>query len=382
MKTMIKLSFVLGIYAAVACVALAGVYILTAPRIAAAARAEVNASLGAIFPEADDFVDVTEEVESPASQIAFNGAFVAKKGDEVLGMVVKATGATYKSTTLLVGVDMKRALKPLVFMENTDTPGLGTKTSEEPFVGQFSGKSLDDGYAVGKDIQAISGATISSKGVAVIARVAGYAAGEYLAASHGAPAGTGAAPVVAELAPMADERALSELFPDCEFEKIEGLANGLEKTIVFDASWLAKSGGKIAGVAIKARGQTYKASTLIVGVKLDRTLAGMRVSATSDSKNYGYEMLNPEFYGRFAGMSADSPFTVRAGSAGEDASGEKVPADGIDSISGATVTTLGVANIVKVASLSGAAYLADGKGGAGSPANASPLVLNELPEQE
>ncbi len=377
MKTMIKLSFVLGIYAAVACVALAGVYILTAPRIAAAARAEVNSSLLVIFPEADDFVEVSGEVESPASSIAFNGAFVAKKGDEVLGMVVKATGATYKSTTLLVGVDMKRALKPLVFMENTDTPGLGTKTSEEPFVGQFAGKSLDDAYAIGKDVQAISGATISSKGVALIARVAGYAAGEYLSSNHGAPAGTGAAPAIAELKPMGDEQALAELFPDCEFEPIGGFANGLEKSIVFDAAWLAKGGGKIAGVAIKARGQTYKASTLIVGVRPDRTLAGMRVSATGDSKNYGYEMLDPAFYGKFAGMSVDARFTVRA--SGADA---ETDADGIDSISGATVTTLGVANIVKVASLSGAAYLADGKGGAESPAGAEPFSLNELPEQE
>ncbi len=379
MKTMVKLSFVLGIYAAIACVALAGVYILTAPRIAAAARAEVNASLGAIFPEADDFVEVTDEVESPSSSIAFNGAFLAKKGDGVLGMVVKATGATYKSTTLLVGVDMKRALRPLVFMENTDTPGLGTKTSEEPFAGQFAGKSLDDAYAVGKDIQAISGATISSKGVALIARVAGYAAGEYLASTHGAPAGKGAAPVVAELAPMGDEKALAELFPDCEFEPVGDLGNGLERTIVFDAAWVARKDGKTAGVAVKARGQTYKASTLIVGVRPDRTLAGMRVSATSDSKNYGYEMLNPEFYGVFAGMSVDARFTVRAGGAVAEAEAD---AGEIDSISGATVTTLGVANIVKVAALSGAAWLADGKGGKAAPAGAGPFSLNELPEQE
>lgn len=372
MKTMIKLSFVLGVYAAVACVGLAGVYILTAPRIAEAAKAEVNEALRVVFADAEEFVEVTEEVESPAASVAFEGAYVALKGGSPLGMVIKATGPTYKTTTLLVGVDMNRALKPLVFMANTDTPGLGTKTEEEPFVGQFSGKSLDDGYAVGKDIQAISGATISSKGVAVIARVAGYAAGDYLAKNHGAPAGTGAAPVVAELAPMDDEKALVELFPACEFEPVEGLANALERSIVIDAAWLAKSEGKTVGIAVKARGQTYKATTLIVGVKTDRTLSGMRVSATTDSKNYGYNMLESDFYGSFSGKGVDDPYRVRPAD----------PEGDIDSISSATITTLGVANIVKVASLTGADYLSDGRGGKAAPADARPFSLNELPEQE
>jgi electron transport complex protein RnfG len=144
MKTMIKLSFVLAAYAVVACVGLAFVYIATAPRIAAAAEAETKGALRAIFPAASDFDEVTGQVAAADESVSIDRAYVARDGDAVLGMVLQATGATYKTSTILVGVDMSRRLLPLVFVANTDTPGLGTKTAEEPFVGQFSSKSIDD----------------------------------------------------------------------------------------------------------------------------------------------------------------------------------------------------------------------------------------------
>lgn len=373
MKTMIKLSFVLGVYGMVACVGLALVYTVTAPTIAAASNRKVNDALKVIFPEAESFPEVTEAVTSGNSSIVFEKAYVALGADDApVGMAIQVTGPTYKSTTVLAGINADRTIRAVQFMANSDTPGLGTKTAESPFADQFPGKSVDDEFAVGSDIAAISGATISSKGVARILKITGFAAGKYLAANYGTDAGTGAAPDLSEPAPMNLETALVDIFPGAEFRDITGsLVNELEKSVVFDSAWLVLKDGKTAGVAVQARGQTYYASTLLVGVGLDRTLSGVRVNETKDSKNYGFQMCDPAFYGEFTGKSVDDAFLVK----------QATPEGDIDSISGATVSSMGFANIVKVAALEGARYLVS-EGGRKASASAGPLVLNAIPEQE
>jgi electron transport complex protein RnfG len=382
MKTMIKLSFVMAAYAVVACVGLALVYNLTAPVIAESANQAVKKSLKVVFPAASDFEEVTDKVKSDSASIVFERAYLAKSGDSVVGMIVQATGPTYKSSTVLVGVDMQRKLLPPVFMANTDTPGLGSKTAESPFSDQFPGKSVDDKFKVGTDITAISGATISSRGVSSIMKLAGWKAAEYLAANCGGAAGTGEAPLVVDLAPMPAMDALADIFPGAEFERLvdNTVSNIVEKSVVFSGAWLVKKDSKVVALAIQAKGQTYYASTLLVAVNLDRTLAGVRVNETKDSRVYGYNMVSPDFYGQFAGKAVDDPYQVSLTESGGAPAGSP---DDVDAISGATVSTMGVANIVKVAAYSGSAYLAKEYGGKKGPAlPKSGMVLNVLPEQE
>lgn len=378
MKTMIKLSFVLAAYAVVACVSLALVYNATAPAIAAAAEGEVTGGLKELFPDADGFENVTDrissgELASGNKTIAFEKAYVVKSGGSVAGMVIQVTGPTYKSSTLLVGVDTGRKIRAVKFMENSDTPGLGTKTAEPAFAGQFPGKSIDDAFSVGDDLAAVSGATISSKGVAKILKLASYQAGEFLAANYGAAAGSGPAPEAAEYAPVSLSDALSALFPGCALSDISAeVANTLERSVVFDSAWLAKKDGDVAGIAVQARGQTYHASTVLVGVKPDRTLAGLRVNDTTDSKNYGYSMVEPAFYEKYAGKRVDDAFLVQPAT----------PDGDLDSISGATISSMGVANMAKVAALEGARVLAERYGGRKGPASPGSIVLNVIPEEE
>lgn len=61
-----------------------------------------------------------------------------------------------------------------VYDNSTETPGLGAKTSETDFSGQFSGGSSENGFTVAKDadknpgkdsVDAVTGATISSRAV-------------------------------------------------------------------------------------------------------------------------------------------------------------------------------------------------------------------------
>lgn len=175
MKTMFKLSLSLAAYAVVACVGLAFVYQATSPLIAAAAERETQAALKVVFPEASSF-EASSKIDSGAKNVSFDKAYYAKSGDAVIGMVVQVTGPTYASSTIVVGVDSAGILKPIRFLANTDTPGLGTKTALSPFVDQFALKSASDDFKVGADIAAISGATISSKAVANLVKLAAAAA--------------------------------------------------------------------------------------------------------------------------------------------------------------------------------------------------------------
>ena len=189
MKNMIRLALTLAAYTVVACVGLAFVYNKTEPVIEEAATREVKAALSIIFPDASDFDEVTGKIESGNSSISFDRAYVAKKGDGAVGMVIQVTGPTYKSSTLLIGIDMNRKITSVKFTANSDTPGLGSRTAESPFIDQFPSKSVDDSFKVGSDIVAISGATISSKAVSSIIKLTGYKAGEYLADNYGGKPG-------------------------------------------------------------------------------------------------------------------------------------------------------------------------------------------------
>jgi len=373
MKQMIKLSLTLAAYAIVACLALALVYTATKPYIEAAKSAEVQTALRQIFPDAAGFTDVSTELSSGSSSIVFEKAYTAYNPEGIIGVVVQVTGPTYASATLLVGVDMQRTIRSVVFITLTDTAGIGTKVRESPFIDQFVKKSVDDSFELDGDVQGVSGATISSSGVAAILKLTGYHAGEYLVRTHGATAGTGTAPVPSgDLSPFTLTDALEDLFPGADFEDISGaVTNTVNRSTVFESAWLARSGGLVKGVAVVARGATYKSTTLTVGVRPDLSLAGVRINSTTDSRNFGARMVNQEFWGQFTGKPVDDLFLVK---------GPTVSNPDVDVLTGATISTKGVANMIKVSGWEASRYLAAVHGGRAPALGAGSLIFNVLPD--
>ena len=175
----VKLALILCAYAAVACVALAFVQGATAPVIDAAKKSEAFAIFREFFPDADDFEDIASEVSSENSRISFDMVYRAVKNGQTEAVFVQATGPTYDSSTLLSAFTPDGKMVQYRVTATSDTAGLGTRIRESPFIDQFAGKSIDDEFAVGRDIQAISGATISSRGAAAILRASARAAGAY-----------------------------------------------------------------------------------------------------------------------------------------------------------------------------------------------------------
>ncbi|UTC67350.1 MULTISPECIES: FMN-binding protein [unclassified Treponema] len=180
MKQMIKLACTLSAYAVIACLALAAVYSFTAPRIAEVKAEKTNMALKAVFPEADDFKEISSEIPESLEKTKFLNAYLAVKDGKAAGITITASGKTYAKATILVAFDLNKVIRKIEFLELTDTPSLGSKAAEEPFKGQFTGKSMESPFSVREDINAIGGATITSKGVSAIIKDASVTALDYI----------------------------------------------------------------------------------------------------------------------------------------------------------------------------------------------------------
>jgi len=163
MNQMTKFGLMLGIICLAATLVLAFTYEVTRPIIAAALYREEQEALKAIMPEADSF--------KPGA-VGGIEYFEAMNGPALVGYCLKVTGSGYGGYMhIIVGIDTGGVIKGLRILQHMETPGLGSKINEirlgesEPyFLKQFIGKNART-ISVGNGIDAITGATISSKAV-------------------------------------------------------------------------------------------------------------------------------------------------------------------------------------------------------------------------
>jgi electron transport complex protein RnfG len=164
MNQLFKFGIVLGVICLTATFVLALTYQITRPRIEEQLRLEEQEALKEIAPLADSFV------EKSIDGIEYLEAI---KENKLIGYCLRITTSGYNGyIRLLAGIDLNGVITGVRVLEHQETPGLGAKISEikpgekDPwFLKQFIGKSART-IQVKKDIDAITGATISSKAVA------------------------------------------------------------------------------------------------------------------------------------------------------------------------------------------------------------------------
>ena len=96
--------------------------------------------------------------------------FEAKKDGQVIGYIVESYGKGYSSyIDTLISVDKDFVVQKINILHHAETPGLGDEIETAWFKDQFAGKDINHLKVVktetNEDIQAISGATISSRAV-------------------------------------------------------------------------------------------------------------------------------------------------------------------------------------------------------------------------
>ncbi len=173
--SMIKLGITLAIYAVVSCTVLAVVNNFTAPKIEQNQMAKVNKAMESFFPgEGYSFSQKNDYEPKNVGSIKIENLILAEKDGKIAGGAAQVSGPTYDSATLIVGMAADGTITGVQFLKNTDSPGFGLKASDstfklpngKTFYGQFEGKNAKDGFEKGKNFDAISGATITSNGVA------------------------------------------------------------------------------------------------------------------------------------------------------------------------------------------------------------------------
>jgi Na+-translocating ferredoxin:NAD+ oxidoreductase RnfG subunit len=69
---------------------------------------------------------------------------------------------------MLVRLNKNGSIKDVKILSHNESPEYAPGITQPEFLGQFKGKDVNDPFVIGQDIDAVTGATISSKAVADI----------------------------------------------------------------------------------------------------------------------------------------------------------------------------------------------------------------------
>lgn len=166
MNDILKITVNLTVICALAGVILAAVWAETEPVKLAKEAEEREMALKELMPQAEKITPIRDVIIADKE----NKVYEATVGGEVIGYVVSSAGRGYSSfIKLLVAVDPDYRVTGIEVLGHAETPGLGDRILEGWFKDQFAGKGVDNLVVVkhetDTDIQAISGATISSRAV-------------------------------------------------------------------------------------------------------------------------------------------------------------------------------------------------------------------------
>lgn len=176
-KFIIRVAGTLTAICLVVAALLGGVNAITADKIEAINLANTEASLRAVAGGADDFptMSLTDAMTAAASSQGgkLTEAYEIVSAGEVIGHAFKVVASgSQGNIEMIVGVDGDVGVIGVSIVSNKETAGIGSKVMENNalpsgvgVLDQFFGMSGAGTLTVGKNVDAISGATVSSKGV-------------------------------------------------------------------------------------------------------------------------------------------------------------------------------------------------------------------------
>lgn len=266
----------------------------------------------AVLPDATTF----EAVESATS-----GVQAAVKADT--GWVIQASAKGFGGQVpVIVGLDADGAIVGVSFPKNSETDGFGAKLYQEgneeaaALAASLVGKSGE--VAIG-DVDAISGATISSKAVveAVNTALSCYnevALGQAPAADEGSE-GT-------DLSAMSAEEARAALAPGATLTQItapEGLTD----------AWQGDDGSYVLYAEDKGYEYSTKPLNVAVGFDANGAITGVWVDVSGQTAGIGDQAAGADYLSQYTGITDEAGL------------------DGVDTIAGATESTRGVKKAVR-----------------------------------
>lgn len=171
MKETIKVTLSLVVIFIAAGLIMGGTYMKTSPVRYVAEQKEKKEALQKLAPEADESSFAKEMRKDWDLHGKKHEYYEAKKGDAIVAYIAETAGKGYSShIQMLVSVDGSLSIKDINILHHGETPGLGDQVEDRKlFLDQFKGKALQQLVLIKgetkENIQAITGATISSRAV-------------------------------------------------------------------------------------------------------------------------------------------------------------------------------------------------------------------------
>ena len=177
-KFILKVAGTLTVIALVVAALLGVVNNVTKDKIAEQDAENTRIAMSAVAPEGSEFGDKMDISDAVAAAASAQGGKIVEmypmtNGGADAGYVVKVSASGSQGTiTMMVGVDANKAITGISVVSHSETSGIGTKvvgnepnSAGVPVLDQFVGMSGSGSLVVGKNVIAISGATVSTKGI-------------------------------------------------------------------------------------------------------------------------------------------------------------------------------------------------------------------------
>ena len=177
-KFILKVAGTLTIISLIVAALLGLVNNVTADKIAAIDAENTRIAMSAVVPEGSEFTDKLEISDAVAAAASAQGGklmelYGVTNGGTEAGYVMKISASgSQGAIVMMVGVDANKAITGISVVSHSETSGIGTKVvgnepnaAGVPVLDQFQGMSGAGTLVVGKTVTAISGATVSTKGI-------------------------------------------------------------------------------------------------------------------------------------------------------------------------------------------------------------------------
>ena len=177
-KFILKVAGTLTVISLVVAALLGLVDNVTADKIAAIDAENTRIAMSAVAPEGSEFGDKIEVTDDMVAAAATQSGKILElypvtNGGAEAGYVMKISASGSQGTiVMMVGVDANKAITGISVVSHAETSGIGTKVvgnepnaAGVPVLDQFIGMSGAGSLVVGKNITAVSGATVSTKGI-------------------------------------------------------------------------------------------------------------------------------------------------------------------------------------------------------------------------
>ena len=184
-KFILKVAGTLTVISLVVAALLGFVNSITADKIAEIDAENTRIAMSAVAPEGSEFGDKIEVTDDMVAAAATQSGKILElypvtNGGAEAGYVMKISASGSQGTiVMMVGVDANKAITGISVVSHAETSGIGTRvvanvpnTAGVPVLDQFVGLSGAGSLVVGSNITAISGATVSTKGITMGANAA------------------------------------------------------------------------------------------------------------------------------------------------------------------------------------------------------------------